>query len=125
MRAKEFIREGHGNKNMARDQVTSIPNAHYFPDLDNSSGYKAYRWGVALAGMPDFPMPQDGPTGQKLVTIGYSEADDLIIDSTSQLFGARKVRLTPRGSTELKDTNTVSPVANWMEKSPRNNKNVK
>ena len=105
---------------MSSDHVASIPNAHYFPDLDNSSGYKAYRWGVALAGMPDFPMPQDGPSGQKLVTIGYTEADDLIIDSASKLFGAKKVRLTPRGSSELKDTNTVSPVAQWMKptKSP-------
>jgi hypothetical protein len=120
MRAKEFIRESLGPQNMAKDQVGSIPNAHYFPDLDNSSGYMAYRWGVALAGMPDYPMPQDGTTGQKLVTIGYTEADDLIIDSTSKLFGARKIRLTPRGSTELKDTNKTSPVANWMGKEKNN-----
>jgi hypothetical protein len=116
MRAKEFIKEALGPQNMAADHRTSIPNAHYFPDLDNSSGYKAYRFGVALAGMPDHPMPQDGSTGLKMVTIGYTAADDIIIDSTSKLFGAKKVRLTPRGSTELKDTNTVSPVANWMKK---------
>jgi hypothetical protein len=123
MRAREFISEAGkgaaGNKNMAKDQVTSIPNAHYFPDLDNSSGYHAYRWGVALAGMPDNIMPQEGPTGQKLVTIGYSEADDLIIDSTSKIFGAQKIRLTPRGSTEPADTNTVSPTSDW---NPRNKK---
>lgn len=113
MRAREFIKESLGSQNMAQDQVASIPNAHYFPDLDNSSGYRAYRWGVALAGMPDHPMPQDGSTGQKLVTIGYSDADDIIIDSTSKLFGAKKVRLTPKGSRELADTNTVSPVAQW------------
>ena len=116
MRAKEFINEALGSQNMAKDHVASIPNAHYFPDLDNSSGYMAYRWGVALAGMPDYPMPQDGATGLKLVTVGYSDADDLIIDSTSKLFGVKKVRLTPKGSTELKDTHKVSPVANWMEK---------
>jgi hypothetical protein len=116
MRAKEFINEALGATNMEMDQVTSIPNAHYFPDLDNSSGYKAYRFGVALAGMPDHPMPQDGSTGLKMVTIGYSTADDIIIDSTSKLFGAKKMRLTPRGSTELKDTNTTSPVSNWMNK---------
>jgi hypothetical protein len=117
MRAKEFIREdAAGSKNMAQDHVSSIPNAHYFPDLDNSSGYKAYRWGVAMAGMPDYPMDQDGPTGLKTVTIGYSEADDIIIDSTSKMFGAQKIRLTPRGSKEPADTNIVSPVANWMKK---------
>ena len=84
MRAKEFINEALGSQNMDRGSAATIPNAHYFPDLDNSSGYEAYRWGVALAGMPDYPMPTDGPTGQKLVTIGYTDADDLIIDSTSK-----------------------------------------
>ena len=114
MRAKEFIREdAAGSKAMVQDHVTSIPNAHYFPDLDNSSGYKAYRWSLQLAGAPDYPMPPDGPTGLKTVTIGYTSADDIIIDSASKMFGARKVRLTPKGSTELKDTNTVSPVAQW------------
>lgn len=116
MRAKEFIRESHGKEQMAPDHVTSIPNAHYFPDLDNSSGYKAYRWSLQLAGAPDFPMPADGPTGLKTVTIGYTAADDIIIDSASKMMGARKIRLTPRGSTELKDTNVVSPVSNWNKK---------
>jgi hypothetical protein len=116
VRAKEFINEALGSQNMSKDQVSSIPNAHYFPDLDNSSGYKAYRFGVALAGMPDYPMNLDGSTGLKMVSIGYSEADDIIIDSTSKLFGAQKIRLTPRGSNEPADTNTVSPVSNWMDK---------
>jgi hypothetical protein len=126
MRAKEFILEAGrgaaGNKNMAQDQVSSIPNAHFFPDLDNSSGYAAYRWGVAMAGMPDHPMDKEGPTGLKTVTIGYSDADDIIIDSTSKIFGAQKIRLTPRGSTEPKDTQTVSPTSNW---NPRNNSSKK
>jgi len=119
MRAREFVKEAAdyaGSKGMSQQALTTISNAFLYPELDNSSGYAAYRWGVALAGMPDFPMPQDGTTGQKLVTIGYTDADDLIIDSTSKLFGARKVRLTPRGSSELKDTNKTSPVANWMGK---------
>ena len=119
MRAKEFINEALGPQNMDRGSAATIPNAHYFPDLDNSSGYEAYRWGVALAGMPDYPMPTDGPTGQKLVTIGYTDADDLIIDSTSKMFGARKIRLTTKGSVELKDTHTTSPVSTW---NPRNSK---
>jgi len=122
MRAKEFVNEGRdaaGAKNMPGDHVTTIPNAHYFPDLDNSSGYHAYRWGVALAGAPDIPMPTDGPTGQKLVTIGYTDGDDVIIDSASKLFGARKIRLTPRGSTELKDTYTTSPVSNWNSRNKK------
>ena len=125
MRAKEFIiKESNGaagSKGLKPDQITSIPNAHFFPDLDNSSGYKQYRFGVAMAGMPDFPMNPEGPSGQKTVAIGYTSADDIIIDSTSQMMGARKVRLTPIGSTELNDTGVKSPVADW-QKSPQNKK---
>ena len=116
MRAKEFISEALGPQNMDKSQVANIPNAHYFPDLDNSSGYKAYRWSLQLAGAPDYPMPPDGPTGLKTVTIGYTSADDIIIDSASKMFGARKVRLTPKGSVELSDTHTTSPVSNWNKK---------
>lgn len=126
MRAKEFIiKESNngaaGSKVMNPDHSSSIPNAHFFPDLDNSSGYKQYRFGVAMAGMPDFPMNPEGPSGQKTVAIGYTSADDIIIDSTSQMMGARKVRLTPVGSSELNDTGTKSPVADW-QKSPQNKK---
>jgi hypothetical protein len=120
MRAREFIPEridAAGGKAMSHDQYNAIPNAHFFPDLDNSSGYKAYRYGVAMAGMPDYPMDLAGPTGLKTVTVGYSDADDIIIDSTSKLFGAQKVRLTPRGSNEPTDTNKTSPVSDW---NPRN-----
>ena len=105
-----------GGKGMSHDQYNAIPNAHFFPDLDNSSGYKAYRYGVAMAGMPDYPMDLASPTGLKTVTVGYSDADDIIIDSTSKLFGAQKIRLTPKGSTEPPDTNIQSPTSSWNSK---------
>jgi hypothetical protein len=116
MKIRDLLESVGGSKTLSKDQVTAIPNAHYFPDLDNSSGYEAYRWGVALAGMPDYPMEPAGPTGQKLVTIGYTDTDDIIIDSTSKIFGAQKIRLTPRGSNEPGDTQKVSPVSNWNAK---------
>lgn len=113
MRAKEFIVEK--NSKMAASAVDAIPSATKFPDLDNSSPYHAYRFGVALAGMPDYPMPLEGPFQQKLVTVGYTEADDAIIKATGKHLGFQGVVLTTKKSEELSDTNTVSPVAQWMK----------
>ena len=119
MRAHEFVSEAadySGSKGMSQQALTTIPNAFVYPELDNSSGYKAYRFGVALAGMPEEKMDQNGPTGLKMVTIGYTQADEDILDAAANLIGTPRVRLTPGGSKELKDTNTTSPVSNWMKK---------
>jgi hypothetical protein len=123
MRAKEFIREG---KNKMPDSATQgIPNAHRWDELDNSSPYHAYRFGVALAGMPDYPMNLEGPVGQKTVTIGYTEADDEIIQATGKHLGFQGIVLTPRGSKELSDTETKSPVANWQQNDAKRAKEKK
>ena len=118
MRASEFIRESkdvnpsHVHKALA----AALPNGHIYPELDNSSGYLAYRFGVALAGVPDYKMDVAGPTGLKLVSIGYTEADEAILDAAANLVGTPRVRLTPGGSKELPDTYTQSPVSNWNKK---------
>ena len=123
MRAKEFIREG---KNKMPDSATQgIPNAHRWDELDNSSPYHAYRFGIALAGMPDYPMNLEGPVGQKTVTIGYTEADDEIIQATGKHLGFQGIVLTPRGSKELSDTETKSPVANWQQNDAKRAKEKK
>lgn len=113
MRAKEFIHEA-ANK-MQQDATTSLPSAQRWDALDNSSPYHAYRFGVALAGMPDYPMNLEGPVGQKTITVGYTEADDEIIAATGKHLGFQGIVLTPRGSTELPDTQTKSPVADWQK----------
>jgi hypothetical protein len=120
MRAKEFIQEA-ANK-LQQDATTSLPSAQRWDALDNSSPYHAYRFGVALAGMPDYPMNLEGPVGQKTVTVGYTEADDEIIQATGKHLGFQGVVLTPRGSTELGDTQTTSPVANWNKQTKKNRK---
>jgi hypothetical protein len=120
MRAKEFIfneaKEYTGAKGFHPDSVSSMPNAHIYPELDNSSGYLAYRFGVAVAGMPDQKMDVAGPTGLKMVTIGYTQAEEEILNAAANMMGTPKVVLAPGGSRELKDTYTTSPVANWMKK---------
>lgn len=111
MRAKEFVKEDKEKLNAAA--LGAIPNAKVYPDLDNSSPYHSYRFGVALAGMPDYPTPKDGPVQQKMVIVGYTDADDEIIKATGKHLGYQGVVLTNKKSKELEDTYTVSPVAQW------------
>jgi len=134
MRAREFIfkeaKEFSGKSGFHPDSVKSLPNSHIWPELDNSSGYMAYRFGVALAGMPDNKMKMAGPTGLKLVTIGYTQAEKDILDAAQGLIGTPKVELTPGGSHELDSTNTRSPVNDWnksvkSEKKKNKKKKVK
>lgn len=115
MRAREFFVERKEKIDASAEK--SIPNAQSFPALDNSSPYHSYRFGVALAGMPDYPMPLDGPTQQKLVTVGYTEADDEIIKATGKHLGFQGVVVSGKKSEELPDTYTTSPVAQWNKQS--------
>jgi len=120
MRAKEFIFKEAKDMNpgaFRNDAMSALPGAHAWPELDNSSGYLAYRFGVAVAGMPDNKMDVAGPTGLKMVTIGYTQAERDILDAAQGLVGTPKVRITPDGSQEMPDVSTVSPVADW---NPRN-----
>jgi hypothetical protein len=66
MRAHEFILE---EKKLRRSAEAALPDAHFYPALDNSSPYASYRFGIALAGSPDDTMDKDGPTQSKLVTL--------------------------------------------------------
>jgi len=129
MRAREFIvkesKEYTGASGFHPDSVSSMPSAHIYPELDNSSGYLAYRFGVALAGMPDRKMDVAGPTGLKFVTIGYTKAEEEILDAAANLVGTPKVQLTPGGSKELNDTYKVSPVPDWNPHSREKKKKVK
>jgi hypothetical protein len=113
MRASEFVSEAadySGSKGMSQQALTTIPNAHVYPELDNSSGYMAYRFGVALAGMPDKKMNKASPTGLKMVTISYTPAEEEILNATASYFGTPKVQLTPEESTEPNYVNHKSPV---------------
>jgi hypothetical protein len=118
MRAKEFI----GETKLSKSAHGAVPGLQKYDALDNSSPYHAYRFGVALAGMPDYPMDLEGPTGQKMVTVGYTKADDAILKATGKHLGFQGIIVTPKGSKELDDTNAQSPTADW---NPRNKKKKK
>lgn len=110
MRAKEFIKES--TKPLRRSAQAAIPDMQMFPQLDNSSIYDMYRYGVALAGSPDSAtMDQDGPAKSKMITVAYSEGDAEIINKTNKHMGVKGKAVTDRRSHESSTVDTVSPVA--------------
>jgi hypothetical protein len=113
------LQEGKGRNTLPLSAVDAVPGAQRWDALDNSSPYHSYRFGVALAGMPDYPMNLEGPSGQKMVTVSYSEADEDIIKATGRHLGFQGVVMTPRTSKELSDTEAVSPVSNWNKKATK------
>lgn len=126
MRAREFIKEAidyAGSKGMSQQALTTIPNAHVYPELDNSSGYMAYRFGVALAGMPDKKMAKASPTGLKMVTISYTKAEEEILNATASYFNTPKIQLTPEESSEPDYVNPISPVPQNSGKKIKRNAN--
>ena len=109
MRAKEFIIEA---DKLRRSAEAAIPDAHFYPALDNSSPYASYRYGVALAGSPYYPMDKNGPTQSKMVTLAYTDGDAEIINQTNKLMGVKGKALTSKKSHESStvDANN-SPIA--------------
>lgn len=101
-----LIKEG----NFPKSTLAAVPSMRIHPDLDNSSPYAAYRYGVAMAGGPEGNAQLNGPVGQKMITLGFSPADDAIIAATDKLMKSKSKKLSTRSSTESA-TNTKSPVA--------------
>jgi len=81
----------------------------------------AYRFGVALAGMPEKKMAKASPTGLKMVTISYTPAEEEILNATAAYFGTPKVQLTPEESSEPDYVNPISPVPHNSGKTRKKN----
>lgn len=115
MKITEIINEGRPHKKTKAEKLTksakeAIPNLEVYDDLDNSSPYHMYRFGIALAGSPDIETDSSGPTRSNLVTIGYTDADQDIIDATKRAQGRTATRITNKYSQEVDNVNTKSPV---------------
>ena len=106
MKINEIIAEG----KLPRDQVAATPGMKVHPQLQSSDPYDAYKFGVNMGGAPDFHHPPDleGPAGQQLVTVAYTDACEDIIDATERAHGVKSKRISPRGSQETNDVHKVS-----------------
>jgi hypothetical protein len=90
--------------------VHALPNAKHWAELDNSSPYKAYRFGLALASAPHQNMAAEGPTAQHMVTVGYTPEETAMAAAAAKIIGVSSSNLTGEGSTEHPDTHAKSPV---------------
>lgn len=91
----------------------ALPDAKDWEDLNqNNNGYLQYRFGIAMAGAPDPQYMSSTATHQNLVTIGYTAADNEILDAAAKALGVKAAhRLTSEKSEEPSEINQVSVVA--------------
>lgn len=119
MRAREFIFEGHdepanGDK-FAEEHMAASPGAVSMPDIsDNKSSgspYKGWRFGIAMAGAPDYPTPPVGAmAGDPLFTC-YTDVDMEIIQAARDFTGAGRInKLNRQVSHEIESVNKTSPM---------------
>lgn len=111
MKISEIISEASKGK-LRKGTTQAISNITSYPYLDNNSHpYIAYRFGVALARSPGDVTNRLGPVGSEFTTIGYSEADNEIINHAREEFGLVTHTHSTKGSAELENVNKTSPVA--------------
>jgi hypothetical protein len=118
MRARDFIKES-GMKKMNKMHKASIKSAITFPGLNMNSGsmYTNYRFGLALAGAPDYPTKADNYiAGDPLLSPYTEEEMEMINMAAAQVGAGEKQVWSSKRSEEIPGVNTTSPVSNWMKK---------
>lgn len=107
MKIAEIIAES----SLPKDQVAATPGMKIHRELQSSDPYNAYKFGVNMGGAPDFHHSPDldGPAGQSLITVAYTDACEAIIDATERAHGVSSKRISPRGSQEADDVHKQSP----------------
>ena len=111
MKINEIIVEAKERGKIRKATRNSLSNLHSYPYLDNNAHpYVAYRFGVALARSPHDVIARQAPIGSQFTTIGYSDADQEIIDHTREEFGLPVRKHSTKGSFELDGINKSSPV---------------
>jgi len=119
MRAREFINEDvppASGKKLAPDQVASIKGAISIPgiSINKSSGssYMNYRFGIALAGAPEYPTLASGAISGDPLLSTYTDEELEMVNFAAQQVGAGKVtKLSDNRSRELDNVQKTSPVA--------------
>ena len=118
MRAHEFITEADTPaqpNDLAADQVAAIKGAISMPDISinksNGSPYLQYRFGLALAGAPDYPTKAVGAMAGDPLLSTYTDAELEMINAAAKMVGAGQVKkVSDNRSRELDNVNKTSPV---------------
>lgn len=112
MKITEIISEGKRRGSLRKATKMALPDMQTYEYLDNNNHpYMAYRFGIALAVSPDTHMNAEGPIGSKFTTIGYSDADEEIINAAKKLIGVKANQRSNKRSSELPIVNTTSTTA--------------
>ena len=118
MRAKDFIAET-GTKKISKNVKSSMKSVTTFPDqnMNHGSARLHYRFGLAMAGAPDFPTKAENWIGGDPLLAPYTEVEMDIINYASQQVGdGSKQVWTNNRSQEMDNVYKVSPVADWNKK---------
>jgi hypothetical protein len=125
MRAREFISEdkkfGNASDTAAdtakldASTASSMKGAISLPDISHNkqggSPYLQWRFGIAMAGAPNFPTPPASAVAGDPLLSTYSDVEMEIINKAAEYVGAGRVKqLTSNRSQEKPDTQKTSPV---------------
>ena len=128
MRAREFVTETrYGSAADVPANAGKLPKSHRsalkgvisMPDISQNkqggSPYTQWRFGIAMAGAPDYPTEPAGAFAGDPILATYSDVDLEKINAAAQAVGAGRVtKLTDNRSTEADYVNTVSPVRGFQ-----------
>jgi len=124
MRAREFVAEQRFGaakdvpadaRKLPKSQRSAMKGMISMPDISQTkqggSPYTQWRFGIAMAGAPDYPTPPAGAFAGDPLLATYSDVDLDIINSAAKSVGAGEVKkLTDNRSTEADWVNKSSPV---------------
>ena len=113
MKIHEIINEG-GTKPLSKTAKSSIKGAITTPDANNNAGdaYKSYRFGLALAGAPDYPTKAVNDIGGDPLLTTYTQEELEMIKYAGKQVGVGPLKkISSNRSEELPDTYKSSPVA--------------
>lgn len=119
MKIHEIITESDipaSGKKLSKDQVSALKGALSIPGLSgnkaNGNTYAQYRFGLAMAGAPEYPTQAAGAIAGDPLLSTYTDAELEIINFAAQQVGAGRIdRISPNRSEEMPGINTTSPVA--------------
>jgi hypothetical protein len=120
MRAREFITETkYGSaedvsadaKKLPKSQASALKGAVSMPDISQvkqgGSPYAQWRFGIAMAGAPDFPTEPAGAFAGDPLLATYTDVEMDIINKAAKFIGAGEVKQL---------TNNRSQEADWVNK---------
>ena len=124
MRAREFVSEAKygsaadvpaASHKLPQSQIAALKGAISMPDISmtkqGGSPYTQWRFGIAMAGAPDYPTEPAGAFAGDPLLATYSDADMKIINSAAKRVGAGRVnKITDNRSREHEAVNKTSPV---------------